>query len=284
MGKRKKDTDLFDIFKLDKNDSHIKGFIEPWSTAFCKCYQAFEDGDDDYVCFNEFVNAFSYFYDMPESSQLKCGEMLEFLKKMWVGVSISTTEYFCKLCNIVSNGQMEQCEELSNMCVDIVEAIFVFGGKLPEAQRIFDAAHHAAMSGKVSSAKCVAMLFIVSARLWCISLGFSCIEEEIMLTEALKYHFISTREDHAALTELDAVILACAIHDVICARREIGKSSPNTQELVMEAYRLLSSFDSEATKEAREKIYLLSGITEHSTDISNDAFVFTPIRKRNVQN
>lgn len=265
MGKHNREKDLFDIFKLDRTDSHINGFIEPWSAAFCSCYKAFEDSEEDCVCFYEFVNAFSHFYNMPESSQSKCAEMLDFLEKMWASVYGSTLEKFCRLCEDVSNGGMEQCEDLSILCMDMVEAIFVFDGKLPEAQRIFDAAHQTAMSGKVSSAKCVAMLFILSARLWCISLGFSCVEEEILLTEALKYHFLSTREDYASSTELYATILAYAVHDVLCARREMGKPSPDTTELVKEAYRLLSPFDTQATKEAREKVYMASGISEGSS-------------------
>ena len=260
MGKHSREKDLYDIFKLDRTDPHINGFIEPWSAAFCRCYKAFEDGDDDSVCFYEFVNAFSHFYNMPESSQLKCGEMLEFLEKMWVSVYGSTIEKFCRLCEDVSDGGVEQCEELSNLCMDIVEAIFVFEGKLPNAQRIFDAAHQAAMSGEVQSARCAALLFLLSARLWCLSLGFSSVEEEIMLSEALKYHFMSTKEENATSTELYATILAYAVHDILCARREMVKPSPDTTELVREAYRLLSPFDTQATKEAREKIYMASGL------------------------
>lgn len=260
MGKHSREKDLYDIFKLDRTDPHINGFIEPWSAAFCRCYKAFEDGDEDSVCFYEFVNAFSHFYNMPESSQLKCGEMLEFLEKMWVCVFRSTIEKFCRLCEDVSDGGVEQCEVLSNLCMDMVEAIFVFEGKLPNAQRIFDAAHQAAMSGEVQSARCATLLFILSARLWCLSLGFSSVEEEIMLTEALKYHFMSTKEENATSTELYATILAYAVHDILCARREMVKPSPDTTELVREAYRLLSPFDTQATKEAREKIYMASGL------------------------
>ena len=280
MGKHNREKDLFDIFKLDRTDPHINGFIKPWSAAFCSCYKAFEDSEEDCVCFYEFVNAFSHFYNMPESSQSKCTEMLDFLEKMWVSVYGSTLEKFCRLCEDVSNGGMEQCEELSILCMDMVEAIFVFDGKLPEAQRIFDAAHQAAMSGKVSSAKCVALLFILSARLWCISLGFSCVEEEIMLTEALKHHFLSTREGCATSTELYATILAYAVHDILCARREMGKPSPDTTELAKEAYRLLSPFDTQATKEAREKVYMASGITEEqSTNLLKETLVFMPSSK-----
>ena len=280
MGKHSREKDLFDIFKLDRTDPHINGFIEPWSAAFCRCYKAFDDGDDDSVCFYEFVNAFSHFYNMPESSQLKCGEMLEFLEKMWVSVYRSTIEKFCRLCEDVSEGGVEQCEELSILCMDMVEAIFVFEGKLPDAQRIFDAAHQAAMSGKVSSSKCAALLFILSARLWCISLGFSCVEEEIMLSEALKHHFLSTRKGYATSTELYATILTYAVHDILCARREMGKPSPDTTELAKEAYRLLSPFDTQATKEAREKVYMASGITEEqSTNLLKETIVFTSSSK-----
>ena len=282
MEKHSREKDLFDIFKLDRTDPQINCFIEPWSVAFCSCYKAFEDSEEDCVCFYEFVNAFSHFYNMPESSQSKCTEMLDFLEKMWVSVYGSTLEKFCRLCEDVTNGGMEQCEELSILCMDMVEAIFVFDGKLPEAQRIFDAAHQTAMSGKVSSAKCVALLFILSARLWCISLGFSCVEEEIMLTEALIRHFISTREGYATSTELYATILAYAVHDILCARREMGKPSPDTIELAKEAYRLLSPFDTQATKEAREKIYMASGISEDSSGSLCETLVSPLPKKREL--
>lgn len=282
MGKHNREKDLYDIFKLDRTDPHINGFIEPWSAAFCRCYKAFEDGDDDSVCFYEFVNAFSHFYNMPESSQSKCTEMLDFLEKMWASVYGSTLEKFCRLCEDVSNGGMEQCEELSILCMDMVEAIFVFEGKLPDARRIFDAAHKAAMSGNISSSKCVALLFILSARLWCISLGFSCVEEEVMLSEALKYHFISIREEQKVPTELYATILAYAIHDIICARREMGKPSPDTPELAKEAYRLLSPFDTHVTKEARDKIFMVSGISENASDIICKTMVFPVPKKREL--
>lgn len=281
MGKRM-EKDLFDIFKLDRRDPHIRSFIEPWSTAFCRCYKAFEDGDEDSVCFYDFVNAFSYFYNMPESSQQKCCGMLEFLEKMWVSVYRSTLEKFCRLCEDVSKGEVEHCEELSILCMDMVEAIFVFEGRLPEAQRIFEAAHNAAMSGKVLSAKCTALLFILCARLWCLSLGFSCVEEEIILSEALKYHFISTREEQMAPTELYVVILAYAIHDVICARRENGKPSSDTPELVKEAYRLLSLFDTRTTKDAREKLLLSSGISEDSCEMLYETMVSPFPKKREL--
>lgn len=282
MGKHSREKDLFDILKLDRTDPHINGFIEPWLAAFCSCYKAFEDSEEDCVCFYEFVNAFSHFYNMPESSQSKCTELLDFLEKMWVSVYGSTLEKFCRLCEDVSNGGMEQCEELSILCMDMVEAIFVFDGKLPEAQRIFDAAHQTAMSGKVSSAKCVALLFILSARLWCISLGFSCVEEEIMLTEALKYHFLSTREEYASSTELYATILAYAVHDILCARREMRKPSPDIIELAKEAYRLLSPFDTQATKEAREKVYMASGISEDSSGSLCATLVSPLLQKREL--
>lgn len=71
---------------------------------------------------------------------------------------------------------------------------------------------------------------------------------------------MSTKEENATSTELYATILAYAVHDILCARREMVKPSPDTTELVREAYRLLSPFDTQATKEAREKIYMASGI------------------------
>lgn len=98
--------------------------------------------------------------------------------------------------------------------------------------------------------------------------------------EALKYHFLSTREEYASSTELYATILAYAVHDILCARREMGKPSPDTTELAKEAYRLLSPFDTQATKEAREKISIASGISEVSTDIPDVFMVHTHPQKK----
>lgn len=285
MGKKQENTtDLFDIFKLDRNDPHINCFIEPWSTALYKCYKAFENGDGDSDCFYDFVNAFSYFYNMPVSSQKKCKELLEFLDKLWVRVSNSTIHKFCQICSIVSSGKMKQCDELSTLCMEIVQAIFVFGGKIPQTQSIFDAAYQAAMSGKISSAKCVALLYILCSRLWRISFGFSCIEENIMLSEAIKYHFLSMQEEKNILTELYAIIIAYAIHDIICARRENGESSPDTQELVMEAYRLLSHFDTQATNDARKILYTSTGIAGNIKDEMEDIIRFMPPHNTNMLN
>ena len=62
---------LFHEYKLDWDDPYTEGFVMLVSTAIVKLYGAFEEEQEPYVAFNEFVEAREFFYFMPETTQEK---------------------------------------------------------------------------------------------------------------------------------------------------------------------------------------------------------------------
>ena len=252
--------DLFHEYKLDWDDPYTEGCVMLVSTAIVKLYGAFEEEQEPYVALNEFVEAREFFYFMPETTQEKSQLLMDDLDKMWGDVSSSKAEQFCCICDKVAQGNKEQSPELCEICIEILEAIFALEGKLPEAQRIFDAAHHAAMSKSINDDACIALLFIVCGRIWYKCLGFTCTEEEIMLSEGIRYHLKAKERSDYKPSKMYSLHVANAIFDSTYVRLSKGLHNDEMLEFIKTAYELHCFLDPEIAHKQNEQLYQLTGI------------------------
>ena len=257
------DSDIKDLFldyKLDWDDPYTEGFVMLVSSAIVKLYGAFEEEKEPYVAFNEFVEAREFFYFMPESTQTKSQLLMGDLDKMWEDVSSSKAEQFCHLCDKVAQGNIEQSPELCESSIEILEAIFALDGKMPEAQQLFDAAYHAAMMKSIADDACVALLFIVCGRLWYKSLSFTCTEEEILLSEGIRYHLNAKKQSSCKPSKMYSLHVANAIFDSICVRLLKGQHNDEMLEFIKSAYELHSNLDPEIAHKQDKQLYELTGV------------------------
>ena len=251
---------LFHEYKLDWDDPYTEGFVMLVSTAIVKLYGAFKEEQAPFVAFNEFVEAREFFYFMPETTQKRTQPLMDDLDKMWEDVSSSKADQFCCICAKVAQGNNEQSPELCEICIEILEAIFALDGKLPEAQRIFDAAHHAAMSKSINDDACIALLFIVCGRLWYKCLGYSCTEEEILLSEGIRYHLKAREKGGYNPSNLYCLHVSSAIYDSTFVRLSKGIHNDEMLEFIKSAYELHNHLEPEIAHKQNEQLYKLTGI------------------------
>ena len=263
----KKDTeDLFAEYDLDWNDPFTEGLVHQVCGAIVKLFDGFKEDKPASTAFNEFVDAWEYYYFMPEKTQVRSKKLMDACGEMWADITKTKADEFCSLCSTVMSDNPDPDMPLINMCGEIVEAIFALDGRLPEAQRIFDAAHTAAMHGKTRSDACIAYLYVLSARLWFKCLGYPCAEEELLLSEGIKHHLKAKAQGNAPKTELYCMHMATAIFDASYVRLEKGIKREEISNLVKEAYTLLDTIDSPAAFKEKKDLYELTGIPFPSMD------------------
>lgn len=280
------DSDIKDLFldyKLDWDDPYTEGFVILVSSAIVKLYGAFKEGQEPFVAFNEFVDAREYFYFMPERTRGKSQLLMNELDTMWEDVSLSKAEQFCCLCDKVTQGDYEQSPELSETCIDILEAIFALDGKLLEAQRIFAAAYHAAMKKSIIDDACVALLFIVCGRLWYKCLGFTCTEEEILLSEGIRYHLKAKERSDYIPSKMYSIHVANAIFDSTFVRLSKGAHNDEMLEFIKTAYELHSHLDPELAHKHNKQLYELTGVPPE-IKVREEAFFSLVSSKKDLPN
>ena len=256
------DKDLFDMFGLDRNDEKIGWFVATASEAGAKLYTALEEKKTSALAFNEFVKAWEYYSIMPEPTQAECEEFVKVFRMMWDEVAGEEAEYFHFLCDKILEDENGAEEQLCVVCLEILDAIAVMNGCIPEAISIFAAAMNVVKSGKARSNACVALLYILSARIWYRSLGYSCNEEEALLTEGIEHHMNTNAGDIICITELYAIHIAAAIDDIICVRSEEHRiTQKDVMMLAKEGYTVLAGFDSPQVDHARQSLYNSSGVS-----------------------
>ncbi len=255
------EKDLFDYFGLDRNNPFVEWFVDAASEAGAKLYMACENEKTPALAFNEFVKAWDYYGIMDNSVRGHCEEMVKLFREMWKDVAEAEAEYFYYLCNAVINGEADADEPLSIVCIELLEAISSLDGCIPEATGILAAALKVITNGKPHLASCTALLYVLCARIWYRSLGLSCKEEEVLLSEGLKCHQSVKPGDIISSTELYAMNMAAAIDDIICVRLERGIPPAEMLGLAKEGYIVLDRFDTPNADAARQSLYNSSGIS-----------------------
>lgn len=271
---KQEEDDIFSTYGLDENDPFIEGFVLHISTAIGKLFEAFKKKMQSSVAFNVFVNAWEYYNNMPPLQQTKCAKLLEACQTMWNDVTKSEAERFSKLCMAVVQGGKGQCKKLVTTCNDIIEAIFALNGKLPEAERIFDAAHAAAMSGKVESDTCMALLYIVCARIWYLSFGYSSSEEEKMLSEGIRHHQKAKEKSNFKPSRLYSLHVISAIYDSSYVKQSKEQPDDEIIEFVNSAYDLLPYLDPVEAEIQKEELFKLTGIPASNSANRESLFPF----------
>lgn len=265
MGKIKKEDRLAE-YELDWTDPFTEDLVQYVSKASGKLYDGLQDGKSPSSAFNEFVSAWDFYYFMPEDSQTKSKKLMEAFLEMWGYVIQSKINEFCDKCAEAVQDSVNTDSSIIDMCGELNEAIFAVGGQIPEAPRIFDAAHNLATHGTFLSNACIAQLYILCARVWYNCLGYPCGEEEKLLSEGIKHHMLAKAQGKAPKTELYSLHIATAIYDATCVQLKNGATKEEISELVREAYALLETIDSPAAFKEIMDLYELTGIPYPSLD------------------
>lgn len=256
------EKDLFDMFGLDRDNETIGWFVATASEAGAKLYTALEEKKTSALAFNEFVNAWEQYSIMPESTKAECESFVKIFREMWDEVAGEEVEYFHFLCDKIMEGENGAEDQLCVVCIELLDAIAALNGSIPEATSIFVASMNLAESSKVNSNACVALLYILCARIWYRSLGYSCNEEEALLTEGIEHHMNTNAGDIICITELYAIHIAAAIDDIICVRSEEHRiTQKDVMMLAKEGYTVLAGFDSPQVDHARQSLYNSSGVS-----------------------
>ncbi|MBP5721303.1 MAG: hypothetical protein J6W82_09625 [Bacteroidales bacterium] len=258
MGKRNNED--FAEYELDWDDPYTEGLVKYVSMAIVKLYHGFKKNMSPSLAFNEFVNAWEYFYFMPENTQAKSRKFMDACSQMWADVSKTKADEFCQHCTMVVQKDANQDTTLCEMCSDMIEAIFALDGRLPEATHIFDAAYEAIKHGETISDACIAYLYVLCARIWYKCLGYPSTEEELMLSEGIKHHLKAKAQGVELKTDLYSLHMATAIYDASYVRLREGTKLEEISNLVHEAYTLLSNIDSPAALMEKKDFYQLTGI------------------------
>lgn len=248
-------------FDLDKDNPFIGWFVEKACEAGAKLYVAFRDELMPACAFNEFITAWEYYYIMPEETKTECEGVMKIFRSMWSDVSKSEAELFCATCNSILHGEEGQEDILCKYCIEYLEAICVLTDSLPNPISIATAAMNVAISGYISSNTCIALLYILCARIWYRCLGCSCDKEEALLSEGLKYHLKAKADSLVYLTELYSIHIAAAIYDITYLRLERGCTQKDVFALVKEGYSMLEQFNSPQVEQERQSLYECSGIS-----------------------
>lgn len=264
--KKKEKEELFAEYDLDWDDPFTEGLVYLVSNAVMKLFDGFKKNKLASNAFNDFVDAWEYYYIMPEKTQLNCKKLMDVCEEMWEDVYSTKVNEFCVCCVAAIQEGVPYAISFCGMCSDILEAIFALDGKLPEAQRIFDAAYAAARHGKSLPDACIAYLYVLSARLWFKCLGYPCAEEELLLSEGIIHHLEAKAQGNEPKTELYSMHMATAIFDASYVRLEKGIKLEEISELVREAYALLETIDSPAAFKEKMDLYELTGIPYPSLD------------------
>ena len=264
--KKKEKEELLAEYDLDWDDPFTEGLVYLVSNAIMKLFDGFKKNKLASNAFNEFVDAREYYYIMPEKTQVNCKKLMDVCEEMWEDVYSTKVNEFCECCVAAIQEGVPYATSFCGMCSDILEAIFALDGKLPEAQRIFDAAYAAARHGKSLPDACIAYLYGLSARLWFKCLGYPCAEEELLLSEGIMHHLEAKAQGNAPKTELYSMHMATAIFDASYVRIEKGTKQEEISDLVKEAYTLLDSIDSPAAFKEKMDLYELTGIPFSSMD------------------
>lgn len=263
---KKSKEELFAEYDLDWDDPFTEGLVYLVSNAVMKLFDGFKKNKLASNAFNEFVDAWEYYYIMPEKEQVNCKKLMDVCEEMWEDVYSTKVNEFCVCCVAAIQEGVPYATSFCGMCSDILEAIFALDGKLPEAQRIFDAAYAAARHGKSLPDACMAYLYVLSARLWFKCLGYPCTEEELLLSEGIMHHLEAKEQGNTPKTELYSMHMATAIFDISYVRLEKGIKQEEISELVREAYALLETIDSPAALKEKIDLYELTGIPYPSMD------------------
>ena len=256
-----KEKHVFDGSGLDQDDEMIGWFVATASVAVTKLQVAIKEEKSPALAFNEFVKAWEFYSILPDSAQAQCEEFFEPFKELWNDVAQEEADYFRFLCDAVRRGEKEAEDHLSIVCLEIMDAIVIMDGSIPEVTSIYVAAMNTAKSGAVCSNACVALLYILSARVWYRSYGYSSDVEEALLSDGIRYHMNVTASDLVCITELYAIHIVAAIDDIICVRSERGVSREEVLMLAKEGYTVLARFDSPQVDYARQSLYNSSGIS-----------------------
>lgn len=267
MGKIKKEDRLAE-YELDWTDPFTEDLVQYVSKASGKLYDGLQDGKSPSSAFNEFVSAWDFYYFMPEDSQTKSKKLMEAFLEMWEYVIQSKINEFCDKCAEAVQDSVNTDSSIIDMCGELNEAIFAVGGQIPEAPRIFDAAHNLATHGTFLSNACIAQLYILCARVWYNCLGYPCGEEEKLLSEGIKHHILAKAQGKAPKTELYSLHIATAIYDATCVQLKNGAAKEEITDQVLEAYNLLSSLESPTAFKEIEDLYQMTGIPYDDTLIT----------------
>ena len=270
------EQDMFDLFGLDRDDPLTEMCVVAISLASVKLSQLLDEEKAPAFAFNEFIKAWEYYSFLPETTKEACTEMMEIFVDMWHGVASSEADCFCSLCEVVASGEENHVDNLCVVSLELLEAISVLAGSLPEAHRVFAAAMDAAMSEKISSKTCKALLYILCGRIWYRCLGYSSNEEEALLSEGIEFHIRANADDLIRHTEIYAIQIAAAIEDIIYVRLEKGIAPPDMLALAKEGYAILARFDSPEADRERQDLYERTGISADTALYGGSLFFSQP--------
>ena len=259
--KSRKEKDVYELYGLDRNDPETVRFVSIACAATGEYCDLLDRGAEPYPAFNRIVKTWVCYSDIPPQIQSKCELMVEVINQIWVKVSKSETVHFCRLCDAVSSDD-SKLDEFCHICLDLLEATTLLDRYIPGTNDVLTCALSVAEDGRIGSNTCKALLYILCARIWYKCLGFSCNEEEAMLSEGVRIHTQAKADNDVAATELYAIHIAAAIHDIICVRIENRGFSDDIVELLRVGYNILSRFDSPSVVKERQSLYKCSGITE----------------------
>ena len=251
----KREKDIFDLYGLDRENPETVAFVVAACKAGYKLYKLFAKGKDPFPAFSQFITAWQYYSVVPEAMkpQLEKKALKPFIS-MWNDVSASMANHFCQLCERVSPQKKRVTADLCKSCLYLLDAISVLDGKLPEAARIFETAKKTAESGKAGADTCAALLYLLCGRICYRSFGRTGKEEEDLLAAGIRCHLNAMPDSPVRDTELYAVHISGAIHDLLFLKLE-REETPNEQEiadLIIEGFAVVSDFDTPAADLCRD--------------------------------
>jgi hypothetical protein len=183
---------------------------------------------------------------------------------MWNDVSASMANHFCQLCERLSPQKKRVTADLCKTCLKLLDAISVLDGKLPEADRIFETAKKTVESGKAGADTCAALLYLLCGRICYRTFGRTGKEEEYLLSEGIQCHLNAKPDSPVRDTELYAVHISGAIHDLLYLKLE-REETPNEQEiadLIKEGFDVVSDYDTPEADLCRKSFAQLFGVSD----------------------
>ncbi|MBR4352086.1 MAG: hypothetical protein IKQ01_03355 [Bacteroidales bacterium] len=263
--KKKQKQDIFDIYGLDRENPETVAFVVAACKAGYKLYKLFAKDKEPFPAFNQFITAWQYYSIVPEAMkpQFEKKALKPFIS-MWNDVSASMANHFCQLCERLSPQKKRVTADLCKSCLNLLDAITVLDGKLPEATRIFEVAKKTVESGKAGADTCAALLYLLCARICYRSFGRTGKEEEDLLSEGLRCHLNAKPDSPVRDTELYAVHISGAVHDILYLKLERDET-PNEQEitdLIKEGFDVVSDYDTPAADLCRKNFAQLFGVSD----------------------
>jgi len=251
-------------FGLDMNNPLIGWLVEAVCEAGAKLYKAFKEKMIPAYAFSAFVKTWELYSLIPEDVKHECDGLVKEVMGMWRDVARSEADLFCYLCSVAPNWENGMEDLLCKISIELLDAIAVSNGQIKMVSNIFMSAMSLAESKRKTSGTCRALLYILCARIWYRCLGYSCIEEEALLSEGLRYHLMAKADNIVYMTELYSIHIAAAIQDIIVVRQENGTTAEEILSLAKEGYSMLARFDSPNADYARQCLYECSGISADS--------------------